>query len=103
MNEPIALITGAASGIGRGLALALARRGYAIAAVDCREDGLITLGTELAGQKSRCAWGVADVTRGEELHARITQLEQSLGPIDLLIASAGIGIETTARSLRAVD
>src|SRR5712691_8522266 len=103
MSEPVALITGAASGIGRGLATALARRGWAIAALDCREEGLVTLAGELAAQHQRCAWAVADVTRAGELHDRIRQLEQTLGPIDLLVASAGIGMETSAFDLRAED
>jgi 2,3-dihydro-2,3-dihydroxybenzoate dehydrogenase len=56
MSDPVALITGAASGIGRGLAVALARRGWAIAAVDCREEGLVALAAELSAQSQRCAW-----------------------------------------------
>jgi NAD(P)-dependent dehydrogenase (short-subunit alcohol dehydrogenase family) len=46
-NEPIALITGAASGIGRALAKALAQRGWSIAALDRSEPGLGALATEL--------------------------------------------------------
>ncbi len=103
MSEPVALITGAASGIGRGLALALARRGWAIAALDCREDGLRTLAAELAAQPTRCAWAVANVTQIDALHDAIRRLEQTVGPTDLLIASAGIGLETSGHSLRAAD
>jgi short-subunit dehydrogenase len=103
MSVPVALITGAASGIGRGLAMALARRGHAIAALDCCEEGLVALAAELAAQKSRHTWAVADVTQAETLLERIRQLEQAVGPTDLLIACAGVGIETTARSLRAAD
>jgi NAD(P)-dependent dehydrogenase (short-subunit alcohol dehydrogenase family) len=103
MSEPVALITGAASGIGRALAVALAQRGWAIAALDCREDGLVTLTAELRAQGRRCAWAVADVTRPAELQERIGELAQSVGPIDLLVASAGIGVETSAHELRAAD
>jgi short-subunit dehydrogenase len=103
MSEPVALITGAASGIGRGLAVALARRGHAIAALDCREAGLVTLAGELNAHSHRCAWAVADVTDHRTLADRVRQLEQTLGATDLLIASAGIGIETTAADLRAAD
>lgn len=103
MSEPVALITGAASGIGRALAVALARRGSAIAALDCREDGLVTLAAELDAQKQRCAWAVANVTRTDELAEAVRRLEQQLGPTDLLIACAGIGMETSARELSAPD
>jgi NAD(P)-dependent dehydrogenase (short-subunit alcohol dehydrogenase family) len=103
MSESVALITGAASGIGRGLAVALARRGWAIAALDCREEGLVALAAELSAHSHPCAWAVADVTQHDALAAGVSRLEQTLGPIDLMIASAGIGIETSAAGLRAAD
>jgi short-subunit dehydrogenase len=103
MNEPVALITGAASGIGRALAMALAKRGWAIAALDCRDEGLIELAGELAAQQKRCGWAVADVTHAEQLQDKVRELEQALGPTDMLIASAGIGLETSALDLRAGD
>lgn len=103
MNELVALITGAASGIGRALALALAKRGWAIAALDCRDEGLISLASELAAEQKRCAWAVADVTQAEQLQSKVRELEQALGPTDMLVASAGIGLETSALDLHAAD
>lgn len=100
MTEPVALITGGASGVGRALALALAERGWAIAALDCQEAGLLTLTTELKTAQRCCAWAVADVTRPEALCEKVHELEQALGPIELLIASAGIGAETSALDLQ---
>ena len=61
MNR-VALITGAASGIGRGLALALGRQGWRIAAVDCNAAGLQSLHDELASGPTGIATAVADVT-----------------------------------------
>jgi short-subunit dehydrogenase len=57
----------------------------------------------LTAQQKRCAWAVADVTRADELHAKVRELEAALGPTDMLIASAGIGIETSGLDLRAAD
>jgi short-subunit dehydrogenase len=96
MNQlPVALITGAGSGIGRALAKLLSRDGYAIAALDRREDGLRTLADELQAQQRPIAWQVADVTDPGALTHAVRTLEASLGPTELLIASAGIGAETS--------
>ena len=97
MNQPpVALITGAASGIGRALALLLAQEGYAIAGIDLQEEGLRSLADELHAQQKPFAWGVADVTDPEGLIQATRDLEAKLGPIQLLVANAGILIKTTA-------
>jgi len=92
----VALITGAGSGIGRALARLLGQEGYAIAAVDRREEGLRLLAGELQTHQITIAWGVADVTDPAGLSQAMRDLEASLGPTDLLIANAGIGTETSA-------
>ena len=103
MSEPVALITGAGSGIGRAVAVLLAQRGYAIAALDCQDEGLVALADELEKHRRRCAWIVADVTQPDALREKVREVEQRLGPTDLLVASAGVGIETTAGDLRPAD
>lgn len=94
-TSPIALITGAGSGIGRALARILAANGYAIAAVDLQAEPMRLLAEELTAKQSRMAWRVADVTEPAGLFQAVRELEMDLGPIDLLIANAGIGLETT--------
>jgi short-subunit dehydrogenase len=89
------LITGAGSGIGRELARTFAREGCAIAAVDIREEGLRSLADELQPQQRPIAWAQADVTDPAGLQQAVRQLEAQLGPIEMLIANAGIGVETT--------
>ena len=87
----VALITGAGSGIGRALALALPPLGYAIAALDLHAEPLRSLEDELHAAGHRCAWTVGDVTDAAALQEAVRGLEAQLGPTDLLIASAGIG------------
>jgi NAD(P)-dependent dehydrogenase (short-subunit alcohol dehydrogenase family) len=99
--DQVVLITGAASGIGRQLALTLAGQGAAIAAVDIQEGPLKTLETELAGKPFAAA--AADVTDRPGLEAAVGRLRERLGPVDLLIASAGVGIETSALFFQAAD
>ncbi len=100
-TDKVVLITGAGSGIGRQLALDLAAEGATIAAVDLRPDGLKSLADALAGKPF--ASEVADVTDRASLIAAVGRLEQQLGPTDILIANAGIGIETGVAPFRAAD
>jgi short-subunit dehydrogenase len=100
-KDRVVLITGAGSGLGRQLALFLAGAGAAIAAVDQEEDTLASLAAELQGRRVACA--TADVTDRAALYPAVTRLAAQLGPVDLLIANAGIGRETGALSFRAED
>src|SRR5262249_51965259 len=97
----VALITGAGSGIGRQLAQRLSAEGAAIAAVDLRPEGLASLAAEMAGKPF--GQETADVTDVNSMRQAAARLEAKLGPIDLLIASAGIGKETSALAFRAED
>jgi NAD(P)-dependent dehydrogenase (short-subunit alcohol dehydrogenase family) len=97
----VVLVTGAASGLGRQLALNLAIEGAIIAAVDLQAEGLGQLANELGGKA--CAWAVADVTNFAALHEAADKLQDRLGPVELLIGSAGIGVETSALDFRAAD
>lgn len=94
-----ALITGAGSGIGRQLAQMLAAAGARIAALDSRGDALDLLAATLPAGTVACA--VADVTDLAATRAAVRQLEERLGPIDLLIACAGIGRATPADPFQA--
>ena len=100
-HNRVALITGAASGIGRQLAHTLAAEGARIAALDRQAEALDSLAAELKGKAMACA--VADVTDLPAVRAAVAQLETQLGPTDLLVASAGIGMATPADAFRAED
>ena len=88
--QRIALVTGAGSGIGRGVALALARAGYSVVLAGRRREGL----DETASQAS--AIGAAtlviptDVSDGEAVRAMFARTKQTFGRLDLLFNNAGI-------------
>jgi short-subunit dehydrogenase len=98
-QDHVALITGAASGIGRAVAVMLAASGAHIAALDRQADGLEKLAADLAGKP--LAWAVADVTDRAATLAAVADLENRLGPTDLLLAGAGIGRQTDGAHFRA--
>jgi NAD(P)-dependent dehydrogenase (short-subunit alcohol dehydrogenase family) len=92
----VALVTGAGSGIGRQVALTLLRRGWKVAGVDRNQEGLEELGRLPAGERRGLVWAVADVTESSNLREEIGKLVRSLGPIDLVVACAGVAGETPA-------
>jgi short-subunit dehydrogenase len=49
------------------------------------------------------AWEIADVTNGPLLREKVSDLERRLGPVEVLIASAGVGMETSALDLKVED
>ena len=94
-----AIITGASSGIGHGLALELARRGYSVGLIARRADKLQELADAIAAEGGEAAVAAADVSDAKGLAEAIAQLEQSLGPCRLLVANAGIGGASNAKNL----
>lgn len=98
----VVLITGAGSGLGREMAMALAREGAAVAAVDIQAEGLESLRSVMP-ESRRFASAVADVCDRAALQAAVAQLGASLGTIDVAIANAGIGFETSGLAFQAED
>src|ERR1700722_11527447 len=95
----VVLITGAGSGIGGGLARRLAAEGALIAALDRVAEPLVALAKQCPGS----AWAVADVTNRLILNQAIAELAGKLGPVDMLIACAGVGSQTKALSWNAAE
>lgn len=80
-----ALITGASSGLGRDMAIALSRRGYDIIAVARRRERLEQLRSEL---KTDVEILCLDVTRAED----VAQIAARLDEVDVFINNAGFGV-----------
>ncbi len=92
LTDKIALITGATSGIGLGIARALAAEGCHIGVNGSRPDGEIApLCGEIAGEFGvRCAPLSADMSDPQAVAAMVAEAERTLGPVDILINNAGI-------------
>jgi short-subunit dehydrogenase len=99
-SDKVVMITGASSGIGRGLAVELATRGAKIGLVARRGDALREIVREIGSNGSKALALPADVQDAESLRAAADQLRAEFGAIDLLIANAGIGMTTDAAELQ---
>lgn len=97
----VAFITGASSGLGAGLARRLARSGYAVALAARRRDRL-----DEVAQAVRTSGGTAlplacDVREPDQVRSAVRAAVTELGPVDLLIANAGVSRMTRAEELSA--
>ncbi|MBX6321411.1 MAG: SDR family oxidoreductase [Rhodospirillaceae bacterium] len=90
-----ALVTGAAQGIGRAIALAFAREGADVAVIDLRREGAERAAGEIRALGVATAAAVADVGDEGQVKAAFKTLGQSFGRIDILVNNAGI--DTTSR------
>jgi NAD(P)-dependent dehydrogenase (short-subunit alcohol dehydrogenase family) len=88
----VALVTGAAAGIGRSIALALARNGARIAVNDIK-TGERTC-EEIRGQGGEARFYQADVSDVDAVNAMVAAVEREMGPIDVLVNNAGVNIGT---------
>ena len=90
LEGKIALVTGASYGIGFALASAFAEAGAKIVFNDINQD-FVDKGLAAYKEKGIDAHGyVCDVTNEEQVNAMVAQIEQEVGPINILVNNAGI-------------
>ncbi len=85
------LITGASSGIGRSVALRLAKEGARMALIARRRHELETLAEEIRGLGTDAAFAVADIADRSQTEDACRQLCATFGGIDILVNNAGYG------------
>lgn len=90
IENKVALVTGAAQGIGRGIALRLAKDGADIALVDMNADKLAEVAAEVEALGRQAATFVADVGNRSDVYAAIDYAEKTLGGFDIIVNNAGI-------------
>ena len=90
VEEVRAIVTGAASGIGRCFATELARHGAAVAAVDVNTGGLEELETETKDLKGRVFTTQLDVTNESAVVLFMNKTSEKLGGVNLLVNNAAI-------------
>jgi 2-hydroxycyclohexanecarboxyl-CoA dehydrogenase len=92
-TAPVAIVTGAARGIGAAIANAVAARGFAVAVCDVDDAAAAAAAGEISTAHDVPAIGVGvDIASSESVAAAMVHIEATLGPITALINNAGIDV-----------
>jgi len=92
LGKRVALVTGGSRGIGRAIALRLAKLGATLAICGRDVEKMRETVDMLKGLGGKAFWQVADVTRADEVGKLVAATEANLGPITILVNNAGIGL-----------
>lgn len=103
----VAVVTGAGRGIGRGIALRLARDGHSVAVNDVNADGAAAVAEEIAAAGGTARPYPGDVTDPDAVTALVDRVVDQLGGLDVMVANAGIAqvkplLEVTPEDLRRI-
>lgn len=99
----VAAVTGAASGIGRALALELAGRGLHVAICDVDESGLAATVSRCEGRGVKVTSAVVDVSDRDAVFAWADSVVADHGSVNLAINNAGVALGATIASMSAED
>lgn len=98
----IALVTGASRGIGRAIALGMAKRGFDVAINDIerQKDALQEVAKEIEGAGRRALIAFADVSSKADVEAMVKKTADAFGRIDAVVNNAGILIASDVEHLK---
>jgi short-subunit dehydrogenase len=103
IERPVAIVTGASSGIGRALALRLGAEGFRVGLIARRGDALDQAASTVNEAGGTAIAAVADVADRAALREAIAAIERHLGPTDIMVANAGFGMPTHLNPLNTAD
>lgn len=102
-SKKVVFITGASSGIGRALAVELARRGASLGLLARRAETLREIAEEVEGVGGHALALPADVRDADAVRVKADELREKFGRVDVLVANAGVGVTTDAKKLEAQE
>ncbi|MFZ0652024.1 MAG: 3-hydroxybutyrate dehydrogenase [Pseudolabrys sp.] len=91
LKDKVAIVTGAASGIGKEIARAYAREGARVVIADLNQTAADAIAAELGGPLKALAVAM-DVTNEQQVEAGVARTIEQFGKIDVLVSNAGIQI-----------
>lgn len=90
MSNKVAVVTGSGQGIGRAIALRLAKDGFNVALIDIKSDKITAVAKEIAAIGRQATTITADISQRDEVYAAIDKAEKDLGGFDVMVNNAGI-------------
>src|SRR5438045_8003752 len=90
LQNHIAVVTGAGSGIGRGIALGYAREGAQVAALDINGDTAAKTAAEIRNADGKAHHFTLDVTDRAACRATAAEIASKVGQVSILVNNAGI-------------
>lgn len=90
LKDKVAIVTGAAAGIGRGIATTLAREGAKTVLIDVSEDRLEPVREELESEGSDCTCVSCDIRDAAQVKSAVGETIAKHGTVDILVNNAGV-------------
>ncbi|MDW8844884.1 (S)-acetoin forming diacetyl reductase [Erwinia sp. MMLR14_017] len=94
MKTKVALVTGSGQGIGRAIALRLAKDGFAVAVADFNSQTARQVADEIIAQGGKALAVTVDVSDRDQVFAAVEQARKELGGFDVIVNNAGIAPTT---------
>ena len=92
LKDKVAVVTGTASGIGRGTAMVLAREGARVAGGDIDADGGKKTAEEIRSKGGESIFVQTDVTQSDQVKNLVNQAVSTYGGVDILFSNVGVVI-----------
>jgi NAD(P)-dependent dehydrogenase (short-subunit alcohol dehydrogenase family) len=99
LEGKVAVVTGAASGIGRGIAFRLSELGAAVVLLDIDQQNGPEVASKIIRQSGKALFLAGDVRSSQDCKRAIAESVQAFGRIDILCNNAGVAIRKTVESL----
>jgi NAD(P)-dependent dehydrogenase (short-subunit alcohol dehydrogenase family) len=95
VNDKVVVVTGAADGLGRAIALGFASAGAAVALADVNEEGLASALAEVRQVSDRAFSQTADISDPQDVERLFASVDEHYGVPDVLVNNAGILFKTS--------
>jgi 2-hydroxycyclohexanecarboxyl-CoA dehydrogenase len=89
LQDKVAIVTGGAQGIGKGIVRALAKQGAKIAVADLSREGAESTASEIEKEGGVALAVQTDITDFDQVMAMVSRVKESYGPVDILVNNAG--------------